>query len=777
MRYFIKNLFYIYICILITCFVSEVTTAAIATATNPDETEKVIKILIEKPHPLEIQYKDDVLSTINNHFMQQNFDNDILRNVRLEFSYCDKGNEDESQKVSKNEVTSKYMNDSEYVNYLKCVIKHSQDSEYDMLLLDDKFLFSDLSFVENIRIEEIFGFRKLYKNYVDLSSYSLNHDLSFHNRKIMIDGKYNKEIIYGLPYDFDFDVLFYHDDTSHIGNLPLESWDDLLKMGSSINTLPENLNSPSPTNLSTDKNNETPSTKNTNNTISSNTPSVERNITSPGNQSSKQNNTTSSSSSNTQSSKANSISSNTPTEKNNSIADTVSNDKQAKDKRDNLSQTSSLSENFNAPLSIPLNDRNQLLSLLVEYISEKRNLTFAEKTTNRKYYEYFYDTQSYDLYRDFRSFVENCSGLSIPEILNVKYKEALQSFVSGEKKFFKGKMSHYPYLKKFSNITFSTTLPPKRFSVVNEHFLVINKHSKKNMDMLVEAIFQLTSKEMQYFRTSLDYLPTYNMSLGATDEVVGAYCQDHMDLCQMIDEMDEIHVQKTFKKDKFSVTFMEIRLLLPLAMKKFLENNNINSIIKSFTNIMEVKIFRFKYPDSYTIALYILLFIYVVFLSFVIYLVYRNRKHPYLKVISPDFCILVMIGLITNSFTPVLLTHITSTFVCRFIYVQGVVSRNLIFIPLLTVVLRIYCIYNNKSRVTFGKQLNNKRLLRYIGFFLLFFFIGSMIIAIVKEFYIITLGDINNIRYLKCYHHGTKFHVIAGAIYYTIIVSIKKNKK
>jgi len=819
MWYFIKNIIYINIICLLIKFSVGVTTTDV-------EDDKIIRILIEKPHPLENQYKDDVLEAINNHFMQQNVNNKLLKNVRLEFSYCDKERENKSKEIPKEEAENKYYNDREYVNYLKCVIGNAQDSKYDLLLLNDKFIFSDLSFVENVKIEELFGFRKLHNNYYDITKNTQNHDLSFHERKIAIDGKYTKDIIYGLPYDFNFDVLYYHDDASRINNLSINSWDDLLSMDypSNITLVGDQISLPNPTIPSTVGAAASPNTTITskvgsapssNPTIPSKAgpaispdttippkaepiPSGEEPVAPPHNTMASgeepvapphntmasgeepvtpsdtriasreapvappppNHKTTSkeepaASPNTTIPSKDGSSSVPTSTTSAGSEPSTSSS---TKSRRDQLSE-------YDAPLSIPLKDQEQLLNMLVEYVSEKKNLTLKVKTFMR-YHQYFYDEQSHELYKGFRNFVENCSGLSIPDILNVGYTSGSQSFIRKEKKYFKGKMSHYPFLKNFSNITISVALPPKRFSVVEEHYLVINKHSKKDKEMLFEAMLQLTSKEMQLFRADYGYIPTFDMALQDTDEAIHAYCQNHTELCQMIQDIESIRMQKIFKKDKFSVTFMEIRLLLPTAIKNFLINNNVNSIITSFRNSMEAKIFHFKHPDIYTIGFYILSFVFALLLTFIIVLVYKNRNHPYMKVISPIFCILVMVGLIANSFTPMLITHITSPLICRILYVQSIVSRTLIFVPLFMVVLRIFCIYNNTSKVTYGKKFNDKRLLLIIGIDLLFMFTFSMIIANVKEFYIITLGDINNVRYLKCYHDGTKLHMLTGIIYY-----------
>ena len=838
MWYFIKSIIYINIICLLIKFSVEVTTTNV-------EDDKIIRILVERPHPLETQYKDNVLEAINDHFIQQNANNELLKGVRLEFSYCDKGKEKEPKVISMNEAESKYYNDKEYAYFLNCVIGSIKDSKYDLLLLNDKFIYSDLSFVENVKIEELFGFRKLHNYYYDISEYTRNLNLSFHDRKIIIDGKYNKDVTYGLPFDFNFDVLYYHDDTSRINNLSFNSWDDLLMWdypanntvtsngesdSSSNNTVTSKGGSGSSSNNTvTSKGGSGSSSNNTvtskggsgsssNNTVTSkggSGSSSSNTITSKGGSGSSSNNTitskggSGSSSNNTITSKEESgSSSNNPItskeESGSSSTNIITSNEESVSSSDNpvtskeepgsssdntiaskegsgsssdntISKRDQLSE-YEAPLSVPLKNQEQLLNTLTEYVSEKKNLTLKVKTF-MKYHHYFYDDQSGELYHDFRNFVENCSGLSIPDILEVGNTLATQSFLQKKKKYFKGKMSHYPYFKQFSNITFSVMLPPKRFSVVEEHYLVLNKHSKKNKDMLFEIMLQLTSKEMQLFRTKFGYIPTFDMALRDTDETVHTYCQNRTDLCQMIQDMESIRMQKIFKKDKFCVTFMEIRLLLPTAIRNFLINNDVSSIITSFRNSMEAKLFHFKHPDIYTIGFYILSFVFAVLLTFIIVLVYRNRNHPYLKVISPIFCILVMIGLISNSFTPMLITHITSPLICRILYVQGIVSRTLIFVPLFTVVFRIFCIYNNTSKVTFGKKFNDKRLLLIIGIVLIFMLTFSVVIACKKEFYIITLGDINNVRYLKCYHNGSKLHLVIALIYYGLFVSKKKRKK
>ena len=55
---------------------------------------------------------------------------------------------------------------------------------------------------------------------------------------------------------------------------------------------------------------------------------------------------------------------------------------------------------------------------------------------------------------------------------------------------------------------------------------------------------------------------------------------------------------------------------------------------------------------------------------------------------------------------------------CKFRYFYNNINSTLIIIPIFTITSRIYSIYNNKSKVTLGKKLKNKRLMIYIFYFL-----------------------------------------------------------
>jgi len=666
---FIFNIIFINIVIFLINYSTEVT----AKNVNDNKiNDNAIRIIIKKPQHNEKQYSEENLLALKNHFISSNVNNTLLNNYKLEFHYCSDVYKAEVNRtrISQRQImdNSIFLKDKEYVNYLQCIIDSSYSQDYDLLLLDDRFLFSDTSLIENIQLEDYFNFRHIYKNYLNLTTYINLQELEYHNPKVVKDGMLDKYSLYGLPFELDFDLLYYHNEVQQLENLSPEklTWEKLLDPN-----FPDS--------------------------------------------------------------------------------------------------TSNSNSKFKSLFGLPLGDNNELLNLFIEYFSDKKNLTTERIQRKADYFDK--KKENDNIFVSFKNFVEKSSNSDIDDILGENFDTVLTSFINKENKVMKGKASHFAYLKSLSNITVSSTLPPKYFSAITEKYLVINNHSLKEKKLLVEVAKQLTSKEMQLYRAqNFEYIPTLDVTRDDPD--IKNYCSSHSFFCHSIQQMEPIHMKSMFEKTKYKITFLEIRLLLPEALKQFLRDGDVKSIAITFDNIMNVKMYNIGSPNIYFTILFVIMAFFVIYMIIILFLVYKYRDHPYLKVISAIFCMMALIGLISNAFTPILLTHITSSTLCKFIYIHGIVSRTLIFMPLFAVVFRIFCIYTNKSKVSFGKKLDDKRLfIGIISILLVGIVIGGITIYF-REFYIITIGNITDQVALRCYHKGTLSHIIFGFIYYSLIVSI-----
>ncbi|ORX44513.1 hypothetical protein BCR36DRAFT_406368 [Piromyces finnis] len=173
-----------------------------------------IQILVEKPDFINKEYWKTYSSSIEN-YLKSNINEKAFKDINLSFSY------------NLNESVGK-AEERDYKNDVKYIIEQLKSSTYDMMILDDKFLFSDNSFVESSYIKNTFNVRKIYQFYYDMTKDINKNDVLFNDPKVLKDGYYNEKL-YGLPYELDFDLLYYkdHENTNH-QNFEKFSWKNLL---------------------------------------------------------------------------------------------------------------------------------------------------------------------------------------------------------------------------------------------------------------------------------------------------------------------------------------------------------------------------------------------------------------------------------------------------------------------------------------------------------------------------------------------------------------------
>eukprot|EP00833_Pecoramyces_ruminatium_P012471 jgi/Orpsp1_1/1186503/evm.model.d7180000051055.1 len=440
------------------------------------------------------------------------------------------------------------------------------------------------------------------------------------------------------------------------------------------------------------------------------------------------------------------------------------------------------------PLSLGLFDEDIILSTFFDYIAflygipqniYRSNSREKEKIKNKDYFKIYSNN---NLYISFKDYINRCSGNKYIKSNKMLIKDstlALIDFLNENYLFFKGRASFFDYIrsKRKNDFLSITSLPNKRVAY-NKKYLVINKESKIDKDVLKNFAYLLTFEETQLFlANNFGHVPTFinrcmqykNESIKRRD-VLENYYTNHTEVCHAMNETKPIMTRSMLKNTNYSATFTEIRLHLPYALRQYLLGDiSVEDIKEIFDNAINTKTLTTENIDAPTLAIYMVLIVYIFFLVIVIIIVYEYRKHPYLKIISPDLCILIILGLIMNLIIPLTLTHIESPLLCKFSFCFAVISRNLVALPMLAIVFRIFYIYNNKSKVNFGRKLNNRRLFTFIFIALFFELIYCLFIILTKEFYIVTEGTIIESRTIYCYHEEAGTHVYICVTYYVVL--------
>eukprot|EP00833_Pecoramyces_ruminatium_P016730 jgi/Orpsp1_1/1190762/evm.model.d7180000081086.1 len=180
---------------------------------NSVNARNIINILINKPDFDENDYLENYNHVVNQYFTSKNVD------FHIKFSYCVPNDEDGVELSMKYQnAESGFLADTDYAKNYNCTLRELKNSNYDMMILDDKFLFSDQSYLDNTLLQSLFQFTNLKNYYVNYNKYIIkDNDISHHQKDIINNGKLEDDEFYGLPYEIDFDVLYYHEE------------DDLLK--------------------------------------------------------------------------------------------------------------------------------------------------------------------------------------------------------------------------------------------------------------------------------------------------------------------------------------------------------------------------------------------------------------------------------------------------------------------------------------------------------------------------------------------------------------------
>ena len=486
---------------------------------------------------------------------------------------------------------------------------------------------------------------------VDLSPYMSNNNLNFHDSKVLKDGYYKNQL-YGIPYEIDFDLLYYNSDDDKtkkiVDKMETLTWDDLLE----------------------------------------------------------------------------------------SIKE----------------------ESY--PMTLSLADDDDMLNFMIEYAYNHFNIT---KEYDPSYFNVFYNETANEFFTSYFDFIMNISDQDVENSLYLNQEDAIYSFLDGESTFLKTKTSFDFILNDDEHVL--STLPPKYITTLTEKYLVVSKESKIDLEILTAVAKELTSKEMQIFRADhFGTIPTFDFTKKDTDSDIKSYCESKNNLCNMIENMNRLYMKDTFNS-KYSPSFFEIEYLLPQALRDNIESNNIDYTKDIFKNTKEVVS---EHLGAYSVLSYIITIISGIIGFVVMYYVYKYREHPYIKVVSPIFCNIIIFGFILNIFAVVIRLPPYYNTKARIFLIYNTIKYCCTYVPMFVITYRIYKIYN--SKLVISNTLSNKRLLII---FLIILFITTTyrtIIAFIDDFYYMSYGDITDGRFPMYEYNAYDYdHIVHENYLYTLV--------
>ena len=416
------------------------------------------------------------------------------------------------------------------------------------------------------------------------------------------------------------------------------------------------------------------------------------------------------------------------------------------------------------PFRMSFGDDDNLLNFVTEYISNQYTLS---SKYDPDYLKLLYNDTSIEIYTElYDSIISTFKGYNTRMICTITLENTFMDFIQKNITFFNGKASHNIIFKSnYSNDEIPLTLPPKFQSTTIHKYLVANKYSKINLEILAEVALVLTDKDAQLFRSEIfNTIPTFDFSNKDSDEVQ-IYCKNNPVICNAMDKMKKLYVRDIFQSN-YLVPFYEIIGFIPIKFKNLFIVGEVDYVRKAFKNANE---FITDNMGSYKLLSILVTLITIIGFLLVIYMTYRLREHTYIKVISPLFCNLIIVGCILNllkifEFLP----PYSSTKIKVFLII-GTIGTNLIYIPMFAVAYRIFRIYKTKTIIS--KALINKRLLIYIIIAVSVAVIYNIVIVFTERFYYTTIGSVNSPRFPIGYYSNFNLLHKIYQVYLTLIVS------
>jgi hypothetical protein len=523
-----------------------------------------------------------------------------------------------------------------YIEYLKYILKQLEDPSIDMFILSDRFLFSDTGNIESGELSDALEKkRQFHKNYLDFKDYSNFNEKGLNNYfQDILDGCIHEDHVYGLPFEIDYDVLYYKSNGNKTldSNLKILSWESL-EDGTIFN------------------------------------------------------------------------------------GETVDAGKKY--------------------MSIGLMEEDELLNFFVEYINSISN--YEEKKTYEK------------LYND-NTIIDNFSKLVTKIGLNVDLDAAYKAFINNNSLLFKGKMSYYSTLKEIDDSVKFTLLPDNK-SILHKKYIVINKNSLKDKDLLYRTAYYLHNESMQQQRFDL-----YKMVPPSIDFMTSNDPQ-YDEYSRFYKTMDKINIKKVFADDN-SAPFMEIEYLLPGVLKDLVNHKqDFNYVQNVFENIKKVLKDKRNVKQLPIYVIYIPAVIFFISSIVVIFLIIKYKEHPYLKIYSPNFCVLIILGLSINMvFSSTAIVSVEQEY-CKYSYLIATITTDLLLFPMVAVTYRIYKILTNTSKISVAKNLNRNITICFIlglsAMITYSYYVGFHVL----DFFLISIGNIKFYRLPEC-HYSSDYVIL-----------------
>jgi len=705
---------------------------------NENKTIHILTKVPDIPLTLGEAWQYEYESKINTYFSEMKKNNSDLQDYNLSFLFY-------------NYVTSSAYSNGAFLLYSIDIMEGWVNGDYDLMIFDDRFLFSEMSFMESDWVEYYLNCRKpSIELLTDITDYVKDKDLSYHDPKILSNGKYDDRI-YGLPYEIDFNLLYYSDENLKAKEiaetLPNNTWDDVLQkmdlledslqiaLGDDMALLDffaEYTNTYYNTTKEYDPKyyklfyNETGedlfiSFRHFLSTITGvNEKRVEKLVDKEkiynylfqiiGNSVFLSLDDAYSDFMKNKSIFYRGKASNYPIFRlNNNNNNTINNntiDNNTIDNNDNDDNTINNNDNDDNTIDDNDNDDNIIDN------NDNNNNTINNNDNDDNTID---NNDNDDNYSDIKM-----------------------------------------------------VLPPKGITSITGKYLVVNKNSIKDKKILAEIAYLLTSKEMQIFKGNhFGSIPTFDIKDKKNKDLdISSYCQSHTNICTIIEKMKPFYLKEMYVS-KLSSPLYEIFAVLPSLMRKYyLFQDDLNYIQFLFQNIHELIT---EQLGIYKVIGYIITSVLSIIIFVMIYFVYYYRDNPYLRVISPKFINLIVLGCNMNMIKILQYLPPYTTFKAKFFFMYNTLCIGLIYIPMLAVTYRIYMIYETKSFNT--GFLSDRALFIIIFVFICIPLIYNLFVCIFVEFFYMPFGSLKSPRFPEVLYEN--YELLKGIYdgYFYIIVS------
>jgi len=134
----------------------------------------------------------------------------------------------------------------------------------------------------------------------------------------------------------------------------------------------------------------------------------------------------------------------------------------------------------------------------------------------------------------------------------------------------------------------------------------------------------------------------------------------------------------------------------------------------------------------------------------IICLIFKYKEHPILKIYSPMFCILIIIGMVIGINDVSYAFNIENVKLCKINYVIETLGTDMTLFPMVAVTYRIYKILTNKSKVSVDRNLNSRIVIFFIVGLSLMLMYSAFCAFHMLDFFLSSQGTIKTFRHPEC---------------------------